>query len=118
MPILMKRIYEEAQEDDGTRILVDRVWPRVSREKAKLDLWMKEVAPSDELRKWYGHEKERFGEFRRRYLAELTSGIQKKELERPNKMIDENDGNVTLLYGAKDEKHNQAEVLKKVLEDF
>ncbi|WP_035002414.1 DUF488 domain-containing protein [Bhargavaea cecembensis] len=118
MPVSIKRIYEGASEDDGIRILVDRVWPRgVSREEAKLDHWMKEVAPSADLRKWFGHDQDRFGEFRERYLDELAGGIQKSGLERLKKIVAENRGNATLLYGAKDETHNQAVVLMEVLED-
>ena len=118
MPVSIKRIYEGASEDAGIRILVDRVWPRgVSREEAKLDHWMKEVAPSADLRKWFGHDQDRFSEFRERYLDELTGGIQKSELEKLKKIIAENRGNATLLYGAKDETHNQAVVLMEVLED-
>lgn len=116
MGVKIKRIYEDASKDDGLRILVDRVWPRgVSKEKAKLDEWFKEVAPSNDLRKWFNHEDDKFDSFSDKYHQELQSGDQKaaydelKSLQKKHKTI-------TLLYGAKNEKHNQAVVLKNMLE--
>jgi len=107
------RIYEAAGNDDGWRVLVDRLWPRgVKKEKARVDEWMKEVAPSDELRKWFGHRAERWAEFERRYRAELA---KKKALIRMLAAMEKKHGTVTLLFGAKDHEHNQAVVLCKVL---
>lgn len=113
MPIHLKRAYDEPEESDGYRVLVDRIWPRgVSKEQLQLDAWMKEVAPSDDLRKWFDHDPEKFEEFRERYQAELRD--QQDKVERLKKLADEQD--ITLVYGAKDRKHNQAIVLKDYLE--
>lgn len=107
----IKRAYEDSSKDDGVRVLVDRVWPRgVSKEEARIDWWAKEVAPSTELRKWFGHAPERYPEFKRRYKAELKVN---DALPRLKKLVKE--GDVTLVYGAKDEEHNQATVLQEVL---
>ncbi|PRQ02587.1 hypothetical protein ENSA5_22320 [Enhygromyxa salina] len=107
----IKRVYEDSSEDDGVRVLVDRVWPRgVSKKSAHIDWWAKDAAPSTELRKWFGHEPERYPEFKRRYKAELKGN---EALLRLETLIKE--GDVTLVYGAKDEAHNQATVLKEVL---
>ncbi len=111
--IRLKRAYEGASRGDGFRVLVERLWPRgVSKEEAHLDLWLKEVAPSAELRKWFGHDPDRWKEFQRRYRAELKG--HKDAL----KLLKEKDreGTVTLVYAARDEEHNSALVLKKVLE--
>lgn len=109
----VKRIYEPAAEDDGFRVLVDRIWPRgVSREAATVDLWLKEVAPSAELRKWFGHAPERFAEFRERYLEELDTNPAFARLQRATAEHER----VTLLYGARDRQHNQAVVLRELLE--
>ncbi len=114
MDICIKRIYEDPTQDDGIRILVDRVWPRgIKKEEAKLDEWMKDIAPSTELRKWFDHKAERYDEFLKKYKQELK--------DRPE-LIDEllkkaKKNKVTLLYGAKDKKHNQAVVLKEFLLD-
>ncbi|HVT86255.1 MAG TPA: DUF488 domain-containing protein [Chitinophagaceae bacterium] len=111
--IQIKRIYEAPSEEDGYRLLVDRLWPRgVKKEDAKLDEWNKNLAPSDQLRKWFNHKPERFKEFEKRYRAEL-SGL-KDELKRIKSLS--NHSNVTLLYGAKDPELNQAVVLLKILE--
>lgn len=112
MDIQIKRIYEDAANIDGTRVLVDRIWPRgVSKVDAQLDEWMKEIAPSAELRKWFGHKKGRFEEFSKKYKSELKNNSKlTKELQ--NKAEKKR---LTLLYGAKDEKHNQAVVLKEFL---
>lgn len=115
MSLKIKRIYEEASDEDGIRILVDRLWPRgVSRDDARLDDWNRELAPSDELRKWFGHDSERWGEFRKRYLEELKS---KREIARSIAGKASNE-TVTLLYAAKDEAHNNAVVLRQYLEMF
>lgn len=108
----LKRAYEPAEPDDGTRILVDRLWPRgVSKAKAALDDWIKEVAPSTELRKWFGHDPTRWSEFQRRYRAELSG--QSAALDRIRALAKA--GVVTLVYGARDEQHNDAVVLRSVL---
>ena len=108
----IKRIYELPDKGDGVRILVDRLWPRgVSKEKAKIDLWLKDIAPSDNLRKWFGHEEERWEEFKKRYLRELKD---KKELVKQVRKMDKK-GKVTLLYAAKDEARNNAVVLDELL---
>ena len=110
--IRIKRVYADAAPDDGARILVDRLWPRgVAKDKAELTLWLKEAAPSSALRSWFGHDPKRWEEFRRRYRAELDGNpepiAQLAEFARH--------GAVTLLYGAKDEAHNQAVVLAEYL---
>jgi len=111
--VRIARIYEAAGKDDGWRVLVDRLWPRgVKKEKARVDEWMKQVAPSDELRKWFGHKAERWKEFERRYRAELA---KKKELIQILAAMENKHGTVTLLFGAKDREHNQAVVLCQVL---
>lgn len=110
MNIELKRIYDSPSEDDGNRVLVDRVWPRgISKEEAKLDGWWKELAPSDELRKWFSHDESKWNGFKKKYRLELDS--KKDEAE---KLLDKLDlrKRLTLLYGAKDEEHNQAVVLK------
>ena len=113
--IRVKRVYEDESKDDGYRILVDRLWPRgLTKEKAHVDLWMKEIAPSDALRKWFGHEPEKWPEFEKRYRAELA---KKKELFTEIKQLEEEHGKVTLLFGRKDEKQNQAVVLASMLKD-
>ena len=110
--IAVKRIYETPDNADGQRVLVDRIWPRgVSKEHAALALWLKEIAPSDDLRKWFGHEPQRWAEFRERYGAELDGNgeavAQLRDLLRH--------GKVTLLYGAHDEAHNNAVALAEYL---
>jgi uncharacterized protein YeaO (DUF488 family) len=106
--IALKRVYEPVSDGDGQRVLVDRLWPRgVTKEKAHLALWLKEIAPSSELRKWFHHEVRNWDEFRERYRAELIGNeAAVRELEA---LIAK--GKVTLLYGAQDEEHNQARVL-------
>jgi uncharacterized protein YeaO (DUF488 family) len=108
MNIKMKRVYEKPDKEDGKRILVDRLWPRgLSKEKASVDLWLKDIAPSTELRKWFDHDPEKWEEFQKRYLHELKENSEpvqtlKQELKKRK---------VTLLFGAKDEEHNQAIVI-------
>lgn len=106
--IAVKRVYEPTERSDGQRVLVDRLWPRgVSKAEAKLDLWLKDIAPSDELRKWFGHDPERWEEFQTRYREELKDkGEAVGEL---NDLLAK--GKVTLLYGAHDEEHNNAVAL-------
>jgi uncharacterized protein YeaO (DUF488 family) len=109
----VKRVYDDVSEDDGYRVLVDRLWPRgVKKEDADLDDWNKDIAPSADLRKWFNHEEDRFEEFSKRYKEELKS--KKKELD--NLREKANKETVCLLYSAKDEKINNARVLKDVLE--
>jgi len=109
--VVTKRIYDPAAADDGFRVLVDRLWPRgVSHERAALDLWLKEVAPSAELRVWYDHRDERFAEFTRRYRAELATNPALGQLR---SLVAEH-ARTTLLYGAKSP-HNEASVLAELL---
>jgi len=111
--IKVKRVYEPDSEDDGYRLLVDRLWPRgLTEETAGVDLWMRDVAPSTELRKWYGHEIDKWPEFRGRYEEELTHHGELLDLIRD---IEQHRKTVTLLFGAKDEEHNEANVLAEVL---
>lgn len=111
--IKIKRVYEEISPDDGFRILVDLLWPRgLAKEKAKIDIWLKEAAPSGGLRKWFGHYPEKWNEFRKRYRHELE--IKNKELYLIAEKAE--NGNITLLYAAKDELHNNAVVLKEFIE--
>ena len=111
--IKVKRVYEKPAKEDGYRVLVDRLWPRgMKKEAAHLDAWLKEVAPSDALRKWFGHEPEKWGEFQKKYRAELA---KKKELIAELEQIEKKQGTLTLLFGAKDEEHNQAVALAAVL---
>lgn len=108
----IKRIYEEPSKNDGYRVLVDRLWPRgVSKEAARLDEWMKEIAPSPELRKWFNHDPAKFEEFRTRYWAELSR--KDEPIEKLLRMA--SNRKVCLLYAAKDESHNHAIVLKEYL---
>jgi uncharacterized protein YeaO (DUF488 family) len=112
--IKIKRIYDKASEEDGLRILVDRLWPRgMSKDKAKVDLWLKEVAPSDDLRKWFSHDPQKWQEFKKRYEKELKD---KQELLRIIKQAEKENGTVTVLYSAKDEEHNQAVALAAFLQ--
>ena len=108
--VKVRRVYEPASSDDGARVLVDRVWPRgLTKEEARLDLWDKDVAPSTELRKWYGHDPERFAAFRRRYDAELADPQRAVALERLRSMAAE--GPITLLTATKDVPHSHAAIL-------
>ena len=109
--IAIKRAYDEPTQEDGTRILVDRLWPRgLSKEQAHIDVWLKEIAPSDELRKWFAHDPEKFAEFRSRYKAELVSGEGIDALGRLYELARQ--GPITLLYAAHDTEHNNAVVLR------
>jgi len=113
--IKIKRAYEPSSSDDGFRILVDKLWPRgVSKEKASLDLWIKEVAPSDDLRKWFSHDPKKWKEFQNKYKNELKD---RKESINKIKEIEKNKGKVTLIYSAEDEKHNNAIVLENILKN-
>ena len=111
MKIEIKRVYEKPSERDGMRILVDRLWPRgLTKQKAAIDLWLKDIAPSTELRKWFAHDPEKWIEFKKKYLQEL------KDKEEQISIIKEHlKKEVTLVYGAKDEEHNEAHVLEELL---
>jgi uncharacterized protein YeaO (DUF488 family) len=113
MTIAVKRAYEPPAKDDGRRILVDRVWPRgISRDDLRIEAWLKDLAPSTGLRKWFGHDPEKWAEFKERYAAELEhqpeAVRQLRELARA--------GRITLVFGARDVRHNNAEALKEYLE--
>ena len=113
MKIKIKRVYEQPAKDDGVRILVDRLWPRgLTKEKAAVDLWLKEIAPSTELRKWFGHDPEKWSSFRRRYETEIRHNDDLIKLLKQRARY----RTVTLVYGARDQKHNEALVLKQFLE--
>lgn len=108
MALSIKRVYEDPASGDGFRVLVDRLWPRgVSKDKAKLDLWLKDIAPSQELREWFGHKPERFDKFATRYKAEINDNPALTQL----KNLVKQHPNLTLLYSAHDTKFNQAVVL-------
>jgi uncharacterized protein YeaO (DUF488 family) len=114
LDVRLRRVYEPAAEDDGYRVLVDRLWPRgVSRERARLDEWARDLAPSAELRRWFGHEPSRFEEFRRRYRAELVAHADELEMLRGRAR----GGRLTLVYGARDTEHNDAVVLAELLQE-
>ncbi|MBB6598044.1 DUF488 domain-containing protein [Luteimonas sp. MC1825] len=109
---MLKRAYESPAKNDGDRILVDRLWPRgLAKVNAEIDLWLKEVAPSTGLRQWFGHDPEKWSEFKRRYRAELKINPAWSELQALARQ-----GDLTLVYGAKDQLHNEAVVLKELLE--
>jgi uncharacterized protein YeaO (DUF488 family) len=113
-PITYRRIYEGVSPQDGTRVLVDRLWPRgVSKEEAHVDEWLRDVAPSTELRRWYGHDPERFAEFRRRYLAELDDPGHRPAAARVRDLAAR--GKVTLLTATKDVDRSGAAVLAEWL---
>ena len=108
MNIRIKRVYELPAKDDGLRVLVDRLWPRgLTKEKAAVDLWLKEIAPGTGLRKWFAHDSDKWAGFKKKYITEL------KENKEPVSLLKEKikKGTVTLLYGAKDQEHNEAVVL-------
>jgi uncharacterized protein YeaO (DUF488 family) len=112
LTIRIKRVYEEPSEEDGTRILVDRIWPRgLTKEKAQVDLWLKEIAPTNDLRKWFAHDPAKWTEFKTRYQAELKHNPAQMALL--HQAIFK--ASATLLYAAKDTDHNEAVVLLEVL---
>ena len=113
MDIKIKRVYDQPNDADGSRILVDRLWPRgLTKDNARVDVWLKEIAPSTELRKWFGHDPAKWNSFHKRYEREIRDNDDListlKDIAR--------EGTITLLYGARDEKHNEALVLKEFLE--
>ena len=115
--IKLKRVYSAREKGDGFRILVDRIWPRgISKEKAQIDLWLKEIAPSTELRKFFGHLPERFPVFEEKYLEELMTDQEKQLAVKQLAELCQNYPIVTLVYGAKNEQQNQAVVLKALME--
>ncbi len=112
MKINIKRVYEKPSKSDGKRILVDRLWPRgLTKEKAAVDLWLKDIAPTTELRKWFGHDPDKWKEFQKKYHQELKKNNEQVSLL--NEYLKK--GIVTLVYGARDEEHNEARVIKEWL---
>ncbi len=112
-PFKLKRVYLKPEKADGCRVLVDRLWPRgLTKRKAKLDHWLRDIAPSDDLRKWYGHEPSRWSGFKRRYAAELK---QQKDAVKTLRDLRKEHGSVTLLFSSKEEKLNNAVALKAYL---
>ena len=112
--VRLKRAYEPASSSDGMRVLVDRLWPRgVKKADAKIDEWMKDIAPSSELRKWFGHDPARWPEFRKRYAAEIKE--HPEQLQRLRALARE--GALTLVFSASDEEHNNAVVLRDMILD-
>jgi uncharacterized protein YeaO (DUF488 family) len=112
--VRVRRVYEQAEPQDGTRVLVDRLWPRgLRKDAARFDEWAKDVAPSSELRTWYGHDPAKFGEFCRRYTAELAQGTPRDALDRLGALVAA--GPVTLLTATHDVDHSQAAVLAQLL---
>ena len=113
----VKRVYESKEAGDGVRILVDRLWPRGLRSaEAGINEWMKDVAPSDDLRKWFAHDPEKWPEFKRKYAGELSEPSKAALLKRIAKLAAS--GNVTLVYSAKDTEHNNARVLEELIADI
>lgn len=113
MSVKLKRVYEAAEAADGYRVLVDRLWPRgLKKEAAAIDVWLKQIAPSPELRSWFGHDPEKFREFSKLYTAELKSNPAVAEL----RALAKQHKTLTLLYGARDTEHNQAVVLQAYLQ--
>lgn len=115
MAIKVKRIYDKVSSEDGVRILVDRLWPRgVSKKVASVDIWVKDIAPSNELRKWFNHDPEKWEEFKSRYFSELDhkSELVKEILSHAKK------GALTFVFSAKEEKYNNAEAFKEYLERY
>ena len=108
--IIIKRVYEKAEKDDGYRILIDRLWPRgFTKERANIDKWLKEIAPSTQLRKWFDHDPEKWASFQGKYKTEIKNNAENTDL-----VIEQlKKGRVCFVYAAKDEKHNDAVVLKK-----
>jgi uncharacterized protein YeaO (DUF488 family) len=113
--IHLKRAYDAPEASDGTRVLVDRLWPRgLAKARARIDLWLKEIAPSTELRQWYGHDPAKFDEFRQRYLHELQSDAARAALDHLRALAQQ--GTVTLITAARDSEHSDASVLRDLLQ--
>lgn len=116
MTVGLTRAYEDPENGDGMRILVDRIWPRgVSKEALRIDEWIKDLAPSSELRRWFGHDPQKFPEFENRYREELSKGPAREAMERLRSLHAEHD--LTLVYAAKDVDHNNAVVLAGILQE-
>jgi len=110
--IKIKRVYEKPSKADGIRILVDRLWPRgLTKEKAGVDLWLKDIAPSTELRKWFAHDPKKWNEFRKKYLQEFKNN--EEQVSNLRKHV--KNSSVTLVYGARDQENNEAHVLEELL---
>lgn len=115
--IKIERIYDNPKGDNSFRILVDRLWPRgLSKEKVRIDLWQKDIAPSNSLRKWFGHDENKWDEFKRKYFKELDKKNDNNTVDRIIKMAKEQNS-ITLLYGTKEERFNNAVALKEYLEE-
>lgn len=113
--IKVKRVYDASAPGDGTRVLIDRLWPRgISKERAQVDLWLKDIAPSRDLRTWFGHDPEKFAEFRQRYEAELASGAAHEALTRLRELA--HNGPITLIFAARDAEHANVRVLQDLLQ--
>jgi len=113
----IQRIYDDKGQVSATRVLVDRVWPRgISKDEADLDHWYKEIAPSTELRKWFGHDPKLWAAFKQKYRKELTDDDKREKLGELAEMA--RSGGLVLLYGARDDEHNQAVVLREVIEEL
>ncbi len=113
MKIFVKRVYEKPAKSDGLRVLVDRLWPRgLTKKAAKIDVWLKGIAPSDELRQWFGHDPAKWAQFKRRYFDELSA--HPEEVDKLAEMAKA--GSLTLLYSTKETEHNNAIALKEFLE--
>jgi len=114
LSVALKRAYDEPEASDGTRVLVERLWPRgISKENAHIDLWLKQIAPSTELRKWYNHDVQKFQEFRRRYESELQSESAQKTLAQLREIAKQ--GQLTLILAARDVEHSSAAILRELL---
>jgi len=114
LSVALKRAYDEPVASDGTRVLVERLWPRgISKEHAHIDLWLKQIAPSTELRKWYNHDVQKFQEFRRRYESELQSESAQKTLAQLREIAKQ--GQLTLILAARDVEHSSAAILRELL---
>ncbi|AFZ69871.1 hypothetical protein Calag_0081 [Caldisphaera lagunensis DSM 15908] len=114
--IKLKRVYDKVDEEDGLRILVERLWPRgIKKEEKKIDLWLKEIAPSNELRKWFHHDPNKWEEFKNRYYQELNN---KKDIVNKLLEIIKNNKNVTFLYSTKEKNYNNAVALKEYIENY
>ncbi|MEJ2397407.1 MAG: DUF488 domain-containing protein [Gammaproteobacteria bacterium] len=112
MSVMLKRVYDPPAKADGERVLVDRLWPRgLTKVKARVDHWLKDVAPSTELRKWFGHDPEKWTEFKKRYRVELKNNPALSELQALSRQ-----GDITLVYAAKDQLHNEAVALTQILD--
>ena len=116
MTIRIERIYDNPKGDNSFRILVDRLWPRgLSKDKARIDLWQKDIAPSNTLRKWFGHDEKKWDEFKRKYFKELDKKSNSEVVDRIIKLAKEH-SSITLLYGTKEERFNNAVALKEYLQ--